>query len=98
MSKIVSIDLGIRPESNGICLVSGNEVTFPALSVPLAATLVEYLRHWQTGGDQEATVAAQRYAEYLVGLDPNYIVIDAPQGCGRRGFSRRRAEAILRTR
>ena len=100
MLRIVSVDLAIRPASNGICLVEKATVTFPSLSLEVTTALKEYQRHWQDtvdGGNLAAEDAASAMADFLAAFHAQIIVIDGPQGFARSGRRMRRSEAILRT-
>jgi hypothetical protein len=99
LPTILSIDLGIRPESIGACQLHGGRVTFPVIDQTCHQMLALYQGCWQQadGGDAAAATAAVALAQFIVQRQPDMVVIDGPQGFARPGFKRRRAEAILRT-
>lgn len=99
MSDIVSIDLAIDSSSIGLCVIQNGEVRFPALDAAAVLALAAYHQRWRDadGGDAAAASAAAAISSFIVGLKPNAVVIDGPQGFARVNRGCRRAEAILRT-
>lgn len=97
--NVIGVDLAIDPASIGLCRMDGNKLTFPKANETVKRSSANYHARWRdkNGGRKEAEEAAGRWAEYLVGLGADVLVMDGPQSLACGNNDHRRAEGILRT-
>lgn len=96
---IVSIDLAIKPQNVGLCVVEQKNIRFPSLSSEVVDAMRGFHATWQAldGGEPASALAAEALARYILSFSATYVVVDGPQGFARTHRRGRRAEAILRT-
>jgi predicted nuclease with RNAse H fold len=99
--RIVAVDPAIKADNIGIALLELEErlCSFPTLSDNVKQAAEAFRQHWRDddGGEKHAQGAACELVQFLLELQPNIVVVDAPKAFSRCPKKKRRAEKLLRT-